>query len=63
MLNAMRQQADSADPELAIHRNSEIRENLRTEFTEIFSGNEEASAMFAAGMQAGEVWLAARERQ
>ena len=63
MLNAMRQQDDSADPELAIHRNSEIRENLRTEFTEIFSGNEEASAMFAAGMQAGEVWLAARERQ
>ena len=63
MLNAMRQQADSADPELAIHRNSEIRENLRTEFTEIFSGNEEASAMFAAGMQAGEVSLAARERQ
>ena len=63
MLNAMRQQGDSADPELAIHRNSEIRENLRTEFTEIFSGNEEASAMFAAGMQAGEVWLAARERQ
>ncbi len=63
MLNAMRKQADSADPELAIHRNSEIRENLRTEFTEIFSGNEEASAMFAAGMQAGEVWLAARERQ
>ena len=63
MLNAMRQQADSADPELAIHRNSEIRENLRTEFTEIFSENEEASAMFAAGMQAGEVWLAARERQ
>jgi len=63
MLNAMRQQADSADPELAIHRSSKIRENLRTEFTEIFSGNEEASAMFAAGMQAGEVWLAARERQ
>ena len=63
MLNAMRKQADSADPELAIHRNSEIRENLRNEFTEIFSGNEEASAMFAAGMQAGEVWLAARERQ
>ena len=63
MLNAMRQQADSADPEIAIHRNSEIRENHRTEFTEIFRGNEEASAMFAAGMQAGEVWLAARERQ
>ena len=28
MLNAMRQQDDSADPELAIQRNSQIREDL-----------------------------------
>ena len=63
MLNAMRKQDDSADPELAIKRNSQIREELRAEFTEMFSGNDEAAGMFAAGMQAGEVWLAARERQ
>ena len=63
MLNAMRQQDDSADPALAIERNSRIREDLRAEFTAMFSENEEASGMFAAGMQAGEVWLAARERQ
>tara|TARA_Y100000768_G_scaffold23595_1_gene15957 strand:+ start:2462 stop:4180 length:1719 start_codon:yes stop_codon:yes gene_type:complete len=63
MLNAMRQQDESADPELAIQRNSQIREDLRAEFTELFSESEEASGMFAAGMQAGEVWLAARERQ
>ena len=63
MLNAMRQQDDSADPEVAIQRNSKIREELRAEFTAIFNENEEASGMFAAGMQAGEVWLAARERQ
>ena len=63
MLNAMRQQDESADPELAIQRNSQIREDLRAEFTALFSENEEASGMFAAGMQAGEVWLAARERQ
>jgi pyruvate,water dikinase len=63
MLNAMRNQDDSADPELAIKRNSKIREELRAEFTEMFSGNGEAAGMFAAGMQAGEVWLAARERQ
>lgn len=63
MLNAMRQQDESADPELAIQRNSQIREDLRAEFTALFSENEEASGMFAAGMQASEVWLAARERQ
>lgn len=63
MLNSMRQQADSADPEIAIQRNAKIREDLRVEFTEMFSGSEEAAGMFAAGMQSGEVWLAARERQ
>ncbi|HJM29426.1 MAG: PEP-utilizing enzyme [Acidimicrobiales bacterium] len=63
MLNSMRQQDDSADPEIAIQRNGEIREELRIEFSEMFAGNEEAAAMFAAGMQSGEVWLAARERQ
>ena len=63
MLNAMRQQDDSADPALAIERNLRIREDLQAEFTAMFSENEEASGMFAAGMQAGEVWLAARERQ
>ena len=63
MLNSMRQQADSADPEIAIQRSAKVREDLRDEFTEMFSGNEEAAGMFAAGMQSGEVWLAARERQ
>jgi len=62
MLNSMRKQEDTADPVLAFKRNAEIREDLRNEFTELFSESEEASAMFAAGMQAGEVWLVARER-
>ncbi|GIR35095.1 MAG: hypothetical protein CM15mP49_04800 [Actinomycetota bacterium] len=62
MLNAMRQQDDSADPALAIERNCAFVK-IFAEFTAMFSENEEASGMFAAGMQAGEVWLAARERQ
>jgi pyruvate,water dikinase len=62
MLNSMRKQDDAVDPFLAFERNAEIRDGLRNEFTELFSQDEEASAMFAAGMQAGEVWLVARER-
>ncbi len=63
MLNSMRHQDDEADPEAAIKRSSEVRESLRDEFMDLFAGNDEAAGMFAAGMQAGEVWLAARERQ
>ncbi len=62
MLNSMRKQDDAADPILAFERNAKIREDLRDEFTELFAENVEASGMFAAGMQAGEVWLVARER-
>ena len=63
MLNSMRAQADSADPEIAIQRNAKVRADLRHEFTAMFADSEEATGMFAAGMQSGEVWLAARERQ
>ena len=61
-LDVMRRQNDDADPEAAFERNAAERDRLAAEFTEIFADNEEASGMFAAAMQAGEVWLAARER-
>lgn len=61
-LDVMRRQGDDADPEAAFERNAAERDRLAAEFTEIFADNEEASGMFAAAMQAGEVWLAARER-
>lgn len=61
-LDVMRRQNDDADPEAAFERNAAERERLAAEFTEVFADDEEASGMFAAAMQAGEVWLAARER-
>ncbi len=61
-LDVMRRQNDDADPEAAFVRNAAERARLAAEFTEIFAADEEAAGMFAAAMQAGEVWLAARER-
>lgn len=61
-LAVMRRQSNDADPEVALERNGRERERLAAELTEVFAANEEASAMFAAAMRAGEVWLAARER-
>lgn len=61
-LDVMRRQGDEADPEAAFTRNRAERARLAEEFTEIFAADEAAAGMFAAGMQAGEVWLAARER-
>ncbi|MDG2114820.1 MAG: hypothetical protein P8N02_19705 [Actinomycetota bacterium] len=43
-------------------RDSGERARLSAEIGGLLAGNEEAAAMFAARMQAGEVWLALRER-
>lgn len=61
-LDVMRKQSDDADPEAALERNAAERDRLADEFRGIFADNAEASGMFEAAMQAGEVWLAARER-
>jgi phosphohistidine swiveling domain-containing protein len=61
-LVVMRKQTNDADPEIALERNGRERQRLAAELTEVFADNEEASAMFATAMRAGEVWLAARER-
>ncbi len=61
-LDVMRRQGDEADPNKALERNAAERERIATEIRSLLEGNEEASAMFAAGMSAAEVWLAARER-
>jgi phosphohistidine swiveling domain-containing protein len=61
-LDVMRKQSDDADPEAALERNAAERARLADEFREIFAANEEAAGMFETAMQAGSVWLAARER-
>lgn len=61
-LDVMRHRDDSADPMAAFARNSAERDRLSAEIAELLSGNDEASATFATGMNAAAVWLAARER-
>ncbi len=61
-LNLIRKQDDSADPLLAFERNAAERQRLREEFEALLAGSEEALTMFTVGMNAGELWMALRER-
>lgn len=61
-LDVMRHRDDSADPMAAFERNAAERDRLAAEISAALAGNEEATGMFATGMTAAAVWLAARER-
>ena len=61
-LDVVRKQGDEADPVAALATNSAERKRLAAEIAALLAENDEAAAMFGAGMQASQIWMAARER-
>ncbi len=61
-IDALRKQGDQASPQKALERNSAERARLSAEIAELVKDDAAAAGTFAALMQSGEVFLAARER-
>lgn len=61
-IDVMRRQDDDADPVAALQRNAAERDRLAGEIRGLLADDAETLAMFEAGMKAGGVWMAARER-